>query len=53
VDPDSGTVHLFFDRADSLLAKKPDLQFVTRYGTMNVQAKFRVKDMLVDGRPDL
>jgi len=53
VDPDSGTVHLFFERADSLMAKKPELQFVTRYGTMNVQAKFRVKDMLVDGRPDL
>jgi len=53
VDPDSGTVHLFFERTDALMAKKPDLQFVTRYGTMNVQAKFRVKDMLVDGRPDL
>ncbi len=53
VDSDSGTVHLFFTRTDSLLSKKRELQFVTRYGTMNVAARFHVKDMLVDGKPDL
>jgi hypothetical protein len=53
VDPDSGTVHLFFNRNASVLTKKPDLEFVTRYGTINVQAKFHVKAMQVDGKPDL
>jgi hypothetical protein len=53
MDEDSGTIHLFFNRADPVMAKKPDLQFETRYGTVNVEARFRVKDMLVDGRPDL
>jgi len=53
VDADSGTVHLFFNRTDSLMAKKPDVQFETRYGTVNVQAKFHVREMTVDGRPDL
>jgi len=52
VDPGSGTIHLFFSRSDTL-EKKHDAEFVTRYGTMNVQAKFHMKDMTVDGRTDL
>ncbi len=52
VDADSGTVHLFFTRNNEL-AKKHEVEFVTRYGTINVRTKFRVKDMAVDGRPDL
>jgi len=53
VDAETGTVHLFFNRTDAAVSNKHDLQFVTRYGSMSVQAKFRVKEMMVDGRPDL
>ena len=53
VDADSGTVHLFFERNDTVLSNKHDLEFVTRYGSMNVQAKFHPKEMMVAGHPDL
>ena len=53
VDPHTGAVHVFFKRSDGFAARKRDMLFVTRYGTMNVQTRFRQKDMLVDGKPDL
>ena len=53
VDSDTGTVHLFFERAEKLESGKRDIQFLTKYGTMRVQARFRTKDMLVNGKPDL
>lgn len=48
-----GAVRVFFNRSQPLLAHKRDVFFVTRFGSMNVQARFRVKDMVVDGHPDL
>jgi hypothetical protein len=53
IDPKSGAVHLYFLRSDEALSHKRDVTFITRYGAMNVQARFRIKDMRVDGRPDL
>jgi hypothetical protein len=53
INPETGAVHLFFPRSDAFVAHKHDVQLVTRYGNMNVQAKFHLKDMLVDGKPDL
>lgn len=53
IDPDTGSVLLFFKRSDDLLAHKRDLLFATRFGSMNVHTKFRLKDMLIDGRPEL
>jgi hypothetical protein len=53
IDPKTGAVYLFFARTDAVLAHKRDVLFVTRYGAMHVQARFRTKDMRVDGQPDL
>lgn len=53
IDPESGAILLFFKRSDELLAHKRDVMFITRFGSMNVQSKFRIKDMVVDGHPDL
>ena len=53
VDPGTGTVHLVFQRSDKLMTNKHEIEFVTRYGSMNVQAKFRPQDMRVSGHPDL
>lgn len=53
IDPATGAVRVFFSRSDALLSHKRDVFFVTRFGTMNVQAKFRTKDMVLDGQPDL
>jgi len=52
-DAASGTLHLLFKRNDALLARKRDIVFLTRFGSMHVQTRFRVKDMVVDGHPDL
>lgn len=53
IDSESGVVHLFFKRSEDLLNHKRDVFFVTRFGAMSVQAKFRTKDMTVNGQPDL
>ena len=53
IDADTGTVHLLFRRTDSLEQLKRDVFLVTRFGTMNVQTRFRLKDMVVAGHPDL
>lgn len=53
VEASTGSLHLFFKRNDVLLQQKRDVLFVTRFGSMNVQARFRTKNMVVDGRPDL
>ena len=53
INPASGEVHLFFPRTDAALSQKRDVFFVTRYGAMHVQARFRTKQMRVDGQPDI
>lgn len=53
IDTATGAVHLFFRRSPGLTAHKRDVLFTTRFGTMNVQARFRIKDMTVNGQPDL
>ncbi len=53
IDAESGAVFVFFKRRDDLLDHKKDVLFVTRFGSMSVQTRFRTKDMLVDGHPDL
>ncbi len=53
VDADTGTLHLYFPRSEKFATGKHELLFATRYGSMAVQAKFRVKDMTVNGQPDL
>ncbi len=53
VEATTGAVLMFFKRNDALLARKKDVLFVTRFGSMTVQSRFRTKDMVVDGHPDL
>ena len=53
IDAENGTVFVYFKRRDDLLEHKKDVLFVTRFGSMSVQTRFRTKDMMVDGHPDL
>jgi hypothetical protein len=53
IDSTTGAVRIFFNRSDEFVAHKRDVYFVTRFGSMNVTARFRPKDMLVAGHPDL
>lgn len=53
IDTVSGAIQVFFNRSQDVVVHKRDVIFATRYGTMNVQAKFRTKDMVMNGLPDL
>jgi hypothetical protein len=52
LDADTGTIHIFFPRAD-ISQRTREVFFVTSFGSMHVQAKFRLKDMAVQGKLDL
>jgi hypothetical protein len=47
-----GGVQIFFAR-DPAIETKREILFVTRYGAMTVQARFRAKEMSLSGHPDL
>ncbi len=52
LDADTGAIHIFFPRRE-LPKKEKEILFSTSFGTMRVQARFRLKDMLLQGKPDL
>jgi hypothetical protein len=52
LDADTGTIHIFFPKAD-ISQRTHEILFVTSFGSMHVQAKFRLKDMAVQGKLDL
>ncbi len=50
IDEATGAVHLFFPRTHAITANDKEASFVTRYGSVSVQKKFRLKDMLYKGQ---
>lgn len=53
IDRATGAVHLLFPRADAISAADKEVFFVTRFGSVSVQKKFRLKDMFYKGRLEL
>jgi hypothetical protein len=52
-DPATGAVHLFFPRTEAITVGEKEVTFVTRFGSLNVRKKFRLKDMIYKGQLEL
>src|ERR1700728_3612458 len=53
IDPATGAVHLFFPRTHPITLNDKELTFVTRFGSVTVQKRFRLKDMMYKGQLEL
>ncbi len=52
-DPATGAVHLFFPRSEAITVGEKEVTFVTRFGSLNVRKKFRLKEMTYKGQLQL
>lgn len=52
-DPATGAVHLFFPRSAAITLGEKEVIFVTRFGSLNVRKKFRLKEMTYRGQLEL
>jgi hypothetical protein len=53
IDRATGAVHLFFPRTRAIRAEDKEVTFLTRFGSVRVQKKFRLKEMMYKGRLEL
>ncbi len=53
LDAATGAVHMFFPRTDAVTLRDKEVTFYTRFGSMSVSAKFRLKDMVYQGKLEL
>ncbi len=53
LDPATGAIHLFFPRTESISLKDKEVLFATRFGSMKIEKRFRLKDMTYKGRLEL
>jgi hypothetical protein len=44
---------LFFSRADPIKVEENDVELVARLGTFDVKKKFKLKEMVVNGKLEL
>ncbi|MBV9497995.1 MAG: hypothetical protein JO138_01340 [Acidobacteriaceae bacterium] len=52
-DTSTGALHLFFPKKDPITLRDKEMMFYTRFGSMSVGAKFRLKDMVSQGKLEL
>ena len=53
LDAPSGVVHLFFPRSQAITLNDKEVLFETRFGSLTVSRKFRLKDMVYAGKLEL
>jgi hypothetical protein len=53
LDAPTGAVHLFFSRTDPVTLRDKEITFFTRFGSMSLTGKFRLKDMVYHGKLEL
>ncbi len=53
LDAASGALHLFFPRTERLSLKTKEVVFATRFGSMTIYKRFRLKDMRYEGKLEL
>lgn len=53
LDNPSGTLYLFFPRTENLTAQDKEVVFETRFGSLSVLKRFRLKDMVYHGQLEL
>lgn len=52
-DPATGAIHLFFPRTAAITAGEKEVTFVTRFGSLTVRKRFRLKEMTYKGQLEL
>jgi hypothetical protein len=53
LDAVTGTLHIFFPRTNPITAADKEVTFMTRYGALTIQKRFRLKDMSYHGNLEL
>jgi hypothetical protein len=53
LDTATGTLHFFFPKSDPITLSEKEVTFVTRFGSLTVQKRFRLKDMTYGGKLEL
>jgi hypothetical protein len=53
IDAATGAVHLFFPRAHAITPADKEVTLFTRFGSVRVQKRFRLKDLMYKGRLEL
>lgn len=53
IDGATGSLHIFFPRADPILPKEKEVLFQTRFGSVTVRKLFHLRDLAYDGRLEL
>ena len=53
LDAATGAIHLFFPRTAAINLKDKEVLFATRFGSMKIEKRFRLKDMTYRGKLEL
>ncbi|HMF75195.1 MAG TPA: hypothetical protein VK604_05995 [Bryobacteraceae bacterium] len=53
LDPATGAVHIFFARTHPLERRQKEVVFLTHFGSLNLQTKFRLTSMMFRGQLEL
>jgi len=53
LDASSGAIHLFFPRTRAIMLSDKEVVFETRFGSLSVSKRFRLKDMVYSGKLEL
>ena len=53
LDSATGEIHLFFPRTHAITLNEKEVNLITRFGSVTVQKKFRLKDLTYKGQLEL
>ncbi len=53
MDADTGTVHVFFPRTTQITKADKEVLFTTRFGSLNVEKRFRLSELMYKGQLEL
>ena len=53
VDSATGTLHIFFPRSTEITKADKEVLFTTRFGSLNVEKRFRLSELIYQGRLEL
>lgn len=53
LDAATGALHFFFPKSEPITLNEKEVTFVTRFGSLTVQKRFRLKDMTYGGKLEL
>jgi hypothetical protein len=53
LDPDTGALHFFFPRKQTIVLADKEAIFEAKFGSMKIKKRFRLKDMMYRGKLEL